>query len=121
MTITKQTLEEQVEELALRLQRVEIQLEELTSQAKHVHSVSAAQAEKAGAAAEESGRGEEEISEEMLSWVGQSSFLPGVATLGVLLVIALILRTLPDSHLVSSFLGSVLGELFSSPDDLRLA
>lgn len=114
MTITKQTLEEQVEELALRLQRVEIQLEELTSQAKHVHSVSAVQAEKTGTAAEESGRGEEEISEEMLSWVGQSSFLPGVATLCFLLVIALILRTLTDSHLVSSFLGSVLGMSYSA-------
>lgn len=112
MAITKPTLEEQVGELAARVQRLELQLVQIAQQpGSYCGSTPPLAAKKGG---EDSSLGEEDVSEEMLSWVGQSSLLPGLATLCFLLVIALILRTLTDSELVSNLVGSVLGISYSA-------
>lgn len=113
MAMTKHTLEEQVEELAARVQRLELQLEQLALRPESYRDSTPSVSTKIGPKPDAS-LGEEDVSEEMLSWVGQSSLLPGLATLCFLLVIALILRTLTDSELVSNFLGSALGMSYSA-------
>lgn len=113
MAITKRTLTEQVEDLTARVQRLELQLEEITNDPSSLRRNSAlARAKRAEE--EDAAAVEEDVSEEMLSWVGQSSFLPGLATLCFLLVVALMLRTLTDSEMVSNALGSGLGMTYSA-------
>jgi hypothetical protein len=113
MAITKHTLEEQVEELAARVQRLEFQLEQIAQHTESSRRITPPQAVKI-TSEDDQVPGEEDVSEEMLSWVGQSSLLPRLATLCFLLVIALILRTLTDSDLVSNFIGSALGMSYSA-------
>jgi hypothetical protein len=113
MAITKHTLEKEVEALAARVQKLELQLEQLALQIVASRSVTSPLAGKISPEGDHPA-GEEDVSEEMLSWVGQSSFLPRLATLCFTLVIALILRTLTDSELVSNFIGSVLGMSYAS-------
>ncbi len=55
----------------------------------------------------------EDSSEELLTWVGQSSLLPRMATLCFLLVVALVLRTVTDSQIVDQQVGSLLGMTYS--------
>lgn len=51
----------------------------------------------------------EDISEEVIGWAGKTSLFPRLATLCFLLVIALILRTITDSGMINTLLGSALG------------
>ena len=48
-------------------------------------------------------------SEGILSWVGSSSLLPRIATVCFVLVVALVLRTLTESDIISKQLGSYIG------------
>ncbi len=50
-----------------------------------------------------------DMSEEVLTWAGKASLLPRLATLCLLLVLALALRTLTDSAIIPTLSGSVLG------------
>ncbi|MBI4632839.1 MAG: DUF2339 domain-containing protein [Deltaproteobacteria bacterium] len=56
-------------------------------------------------------RGDElpNASEELLSWVGKSSFLQRLSTLCFLLVVALILRTVTDNGMINLQLGAIIG------------
>ena len=51
----------------------------------------------------------EDISEEVIGWAGKTSLFPRLATLCFLLVLALILRTITDSGMINTLLGSALG------------
>jgi hypothetical protein len=55
---------------------------------------------------EESG---EDVSEEILDWAGKAHLLPRLSTLCFLLVLALVLRTVTDNHLINTLAGSMLG------------
>jgi hypothetical protein len=50
-----------------------------------------------------------ELSEEVLGWASRNAVLPRLATICFLMVIALVLRTITDSGLVSKLIGSGLG------------
>lgn len=50
-----------------------------------------------------------DISEEVISWAGKAALLPRLATFCFLMVIALILRTITDSELINTLIGSALG------------
>jgi hypothetical protein len=50
-----------------------------------------------------------ELTEEVLSWASQNAVLPRLAAICFLMVIALVLRTITDSGLVSKLLGSAIG------------
>ncbi len=56
----------------------------------------------------------EDASEEILSWVNQSSLLPQLATLCFLLVVALMLRTVTDNDILDKQLGSLLGMTYAA-------
>ena len=51
----------------------------------------------------------EGVSEELLSWAGQTALLPRLSTLCFLLVAALVLRTITDNNLINTLFGSALG------------
>ena len=55
-----------------------------------------------------------EVTEEILSWAGKAALLPRMATLCFLLVVALILRTITDSGLINTLVGSGLGMGYAS-------
>jgi hypothetical protein len=57
---------------------------------------------------------DEDVSEELLSWVGRSSLLPRISTLCFLLVVALALRTVTDHEIVARTTGSILGMVYAS-------
>jgi hypothetical protein len=56
----------------------------------------------------------DDASEELLTWVGESSLLPRVAATCFILVVALILRTLTDNALLDKPIGSLLGMVYAS-------
>jgi len=56
---------------------------------------------------------DEDVSEELLSWVGRSSLLPRISTLCFLLVVALALRTVTDHEILARTTGSYLGMLYA--------
>ncbi len=111
MSQVDQTLEARVEELTARLLSLELKLEQV---AKRVDGGITAVVDRnpivAAAIDKESDYGEAtDVSEEVLTWVGRTSFLPRLATACFLLVIALILRTITDSGLVDKLIGSGVG------------
>jgi hypothetical protein len=119
MSIVERALEERVEELATRVQQLELRLEQVTKQFGKSDAVSSPRigvpppiktSQEEESALDEPA----DVSEEMLSWVGRAALLPRLATLCFLLVIALILRTLTDSGLVNSLIGSGLGMGYSA-------
>jgi len=57
---------------------------------------------------------EEDVSEELISWVGSSSLLPRISTLCFLLVVALALRTVTDHEILARTTGSYLGMLYAA-------
>jgi len=57
---------------------------------------------------------DEDVSEELISWVGSSSLLPRISTLCFLLVIALALRTVTDHEILARTTGSYLGMLYAT-------
>ncbi|MGD0586268.1 MAG: hypothetical protein ABSA86_10930 [Oryzomonas sp.] len=114
MSRTDQTLEERMEELAARVQALELRLGyPAVSQAADAAPGSAARKVPSGAAVahdENYPLGEpSDVSEEVLNWVGRASLLSRVSTLCFLLVVALVLRTITDSGLVNKLVGSALG------------
>ena len=52
-------------------------------------------------------------SEEVLSWADRSYILPRIATTSFILVVALALRTLTDSGVIETQLGSLLGMVYA--------
>jgi hypothetical protein len=114
MSCTDLTLEERLEELAARVQALELRLGHQTVPqevdaapgiaARELPSGTVAVLDESYPLGEPS-----DVSEEVLNWVGRASLLSRVATLCFLLVVALVLRTITDSGLVNKLAGSVLG------------
>ena len=114
MPISERAIEERVDELVTRVQQLELRLEQVTLQLGKSDVTSSLRLGVPPPVKvpqdEEPASGEPaDVSEEMLSWAGRAALLPRLATLCFLLVIALILRTLTDSGLVNSLIGSGLG------------
>jgi hypothetical protein len=112
MSRTDQTLEERMEELAARVQALELRLGyPEVSQGAAPGSAARKLASGAAIANDESyPLGEpNDVSEELLNWVGRASLLSRISTLCFLLVVALVLRTITDSGLVNKLVGSALG------------
>jgi hypothetical protein len=114
MSRTDQTLEERMEELAARVQALEFRLgHPAVSEDADAAPGSAAHKQPSGAVVahdESYPLGEpNDVSEEVLNWVGRASLLSRVSTLCFLLVVALVLRTITDSGLVNKLVGSILG------------
>ena len=114
MSRTDLTLEERLEELAARVQALELRLGHPTALREADAGPGIATREPAAgviAAHDENyPLGEpSDVSEEVLNWVGRASLLSRVSTLCFLLVVALVLRTITDSGLVNKLVGSVLG------------
>lgn len=57
---------------------------------------------------------DEDVSEELISWVGSSSLLPRISSLCFLLVVALALRTVTDHEILARTTGSYLGMLYAA-------
>lgn len=115
MTAKGQTLEDQVQELALRVQVLEGSLEKLTARLAQATPVELASAQtevktRLPPVLDEPA----DVSEEMLSWAGRNALLPRVSTICFLLVVALILRTITDSGMINKLLGSALGMGFAA-------
>ena len=114
MSRTDLTLEERLEELAARVQALEIRLGPPAALREADAAPGIAMRElPGGAVTTPDGNyplGEpSDVSEEVLEWVGRASLLSRVSTLCFLLVVALVLRTITDSGLVNKLVGSVLG------------
>ena len=120
MSISEHAIEERVEELATRVQKLEHRLEQVTMQlGQHVV---AADSSRIGVPLPTETAKENEfplgesanVTEEVLDWAGRAALLPRLSTLCFLLVVALILRTITDSGLVDKLLGSALGMSYAA-------
>jgi hypothetical protein len=114
MLRTDLTLEERMEELAARVQALELRLGHQTApqEADAAPGIAPRKLPSGAVATPEESYplGEPaDVSEEVLNWVGRASLLSRVSTLCFLLVVALVLRTITDSGLVNKLVGSVLG------------
>jgi len=111
MSQVDHSLEGRVEELSARLLALEFKLEQVTARIDGAVTFTTAQGPVAPVAPAKEIKYEEatDVSEEVLTWVGRTSFLPRLAAVCFLMVIALILRTVTDSDLVNKLVGSGLG------------
>ena len=119
MSVSERALEERVDELTTRVQQLELRLEHVTMQlgqgnTENARRISVHSPKKTSLEEPDTFSEPADVSEEMLSWAGRTALLPRLATLCFLLVIALILRTLTDSGLVNSLVGSGLGMGYSA-------
>ncbi len=108
------TLEERIEELAARVQALELRLGHPAAprEADAAPGIAPRKLPSGAIATDDESYplGEPaDVSEEVLNWVGRASLLSRVSTLCFLLVVALVLRTITDSGLVNKLVGSVLG------------
>lgn len=113
MSTADEALEKREKELENRIQMLERQLDRLVS---HIGDEDAAPSPASRAAKPVAPKARElpdeempELSEEVLSWASRNAVLPRLATVCFLMVIALVLRTITDSGLVSKLIGPGLG------------
>ena len=118
MTTPDEALEKREKELENRIQMLERQLDRLSA---HMSDEGAAPAAAVPAPKPPSQIDKHypaddmpELSEEVLGWASRHAVLPRLATVCFLMVIALVLRTITDSGLVSKLLGSGLGMCFAT-------
>jgi len=117
MSTEEPALEKREKELENRIQMLEKHLERLTA---HISDEGVAPAASpvpkptSKLAQEYPAEEMPELSEEVLSWASRNAVLPRLATVCFLMVIALVLRTITDSGLVSKLLGSGLGMGYAS-------
>ncbi len=112
MTEPETTAGEREKELTARLQAMEKQMERLAARlgdgevagSPHPGTIAAPAYEKAAPP-----EGLADVSEEVLNWASRTSLLPRLATLCFLLVVALILRTITDSGVIDTLIGSGVG------------
>ncbi|MSN25177.1 MAG: hypothetical protein GJV46_04835 [Geobacter sp.] len=111
MSQVDHSLEGRVEELSARLLALELKLEQVTARIDGAVTFATAQGPVVHVPPAKEIKYEEatDVSEEVLTWVGRTSFLPRLAAVCFLMVIALILRTVTDSDLVNKLVGSGLG------------
>ncbi|MFZ2949347.1 MAG: hypothetical protein WA003_07665 [Desulfuromonadaceae bacterium] len=111
MSTADEALEKREKELESRIQMLERQLDRLSAHIS-TEDVPAAEApvpKTRQIAREYPDEDLPELSEEVLSWAGRNAVLPRLATVCFLMVVALVLRTVTDSGLVSKLIGSGLG------------
>lgn len=109
MAATDQTLEDQVRQLAFRVQSLERNLEQLNNRFVQTATNEPLPAPPTVTPPKHALDEPADVSEEMLSWAGRNALLPRVSTVCFLLVVALILRTVTDSGMVDKLFGSALG------------
>lgn len=98
-----ETLEQKVERLALEVEDLRGKVESLTA-ASAIRR----------APPPSSSTVEVDAGEEIVQWMGKSSFLPRVSTVCFLLVAALVLRTVTDNGLLDKQAGSLLGMAYAT-------
>jgi hypothetical protein len=112
MSTPDEPLDTREKELENRIQMLEKHLERLSA---HISDDGAAPAAKEPIPRQQqvtkhySAEEMPELSEEVLGWASRNAVLPRLATICFLMVIALVLRTITDSGLVSKLIGSGLG------------
>lgn len=118
MPVEEPALENREKELENRIQMLEKHLERLTA---HIGDEGAAPASTSPVSQPASNLRKDssyeevpELSEEVLSWANRNAVLPRLATVCFLMVIALVLRTITDSGLVTKLVGSGLGMCYAS-------
>ncbi|MDD2581107.1 MAG: hypothetical protein PHR66_03830 [Desulfuromonadaceae bacterium] len=118
MPTPDETVEKREKELENRIQMLESQLDRLTSHMgggagtpSPTVPVSKPETSKSMAYADEE---MPELTEEVLGWASRNAVLPRLATVCFLMVIALVLRTITDSGLVTKLVGSGLGMGYAS-------
>lgn len=92
------SLESRVDRLAQEVQRLSQQVDYLMATGSVSHPLPPIQSQQT-----------EEASDKVLLWVDHSALLPRLSTISLLLVVALILRTITDKEIVSIPVGSVIG------------
>lgn len=99
----RETLEEKVERLELEVMELRSRMESLTAPVSP------------GAVATPRPPAEEvDAGEEIVQWMGKSSFLPRVSAVCFLLVVALVLRTVTDNRLLDQQVGSLVGMAYAT-------
>lgn len=118
MSSSDPTTEEREQELTARLKAMEQQLERLTARLGDEKTTGTASAgvDTSAPIPENDYPAEDiaDVSEEVLNWASRTAFLPRLAALCFLMVVALIFRTVTDSGIVSKLVGSVLGMSYAS-------
>lgn len=118
MPTPDETIEKREKELFNRIQLLEQQLDRLTAQIGDEGTVPATASPVSRPAAHKDPINTDEdmpeLSEEILSWASRNAVLPRLAAVCFLMVIALILRTITDSGLVSKLPGSGLGMSYAA-------
>lgn len=118
MTLPETTAEEREKELTARLQAMEQQMERLSARLGEGEPAGTAGpgADAAAPAYEKDTPPEDisDVSEEVLNWANRTSLLPRLATLCFLLVVALILRTITDSGVIDTLIGSGIGMAYAA-------
>ncbi len=98
-----------------RVIKIEAQLEALTARVEQLASHEETAGVKPPGVKEVYGSKKEgDASEELISWVGKSSFLQRLSTLCFLLVVALVLRTVTDAGLIDLQIGSIVGMSYAA-------
>jgi hypothetical protein len=103
MADDKESKDARLEELTAQVKALTAMVDQMSHQSEQPKAA-VARPQKVMAAEEP-----EEISEEILTWAGQTHILSRISTLCFLLVFALILRTITDNNLINTLLGSALG------------
>lgn len=115
MPIEDQALGELVEDLSERIRGLESRVATLSQRVCDLEGKTSRPSfgalPRAATADEDSAllEGAEGVSEEAITWAGRASILPRIAAISFLLVVALVLRTIADSGLVTKMLGQILG------------
>lgn len=118
MPTADETVEKREKELENRIQMLERQLDRLTSNIGGAAGNQSPTVPDSGPKPSKSpGYPDEEmpeLTEEVLGWASRNAVLPRLATVCFLMVIALVLRTITDSGLVTKLVGSGLGMCYAS-------
>lgn len=117
MSLEGQAQERRVDELLSRVESLELRVDQLTVLVGGQLPKAAVTAPVTGSESPDVNYpfGEpEDVSEEVLTWAGRTAFLPRLATVCFLLVIALVLRTITDNGLVGKLVGSWMGMGYAS-------
>lgn len=104
------TLEERVEFLAAQVRLLSARVDELSGGAHQARD----ERRRERVAASQDAPATAEASEAFFSWVGRSALLQRVSAVCFLLVVALVLRTLTDSQLLDTRIGSLLGLFYAT-------
>ncbi|MEJ5375923.1 MAG: hypothetical protein WHX93_05045 [bacterium] len=95
--------------LEARLENLTQRLEELSSRVDHLYSYLRIPPRNTGRLGSQPSASSGSTEEQIIWWAHKTSLLPGLSTICFILVIALVLRTLTDNHVLDTNLGSLTG------------